>query len=53
MSYEVPQVEGLTVYFNGINVTEENIRVVGRSNTEILAAIQQGARYSFGARYTF
>jgi TonB-dependent receptor len=53
VSYEVPQVKGLTVYLNGINVTEENLRVVGRSEQQVLAAIQQGARYSFGARYTF
>nr|WP_297350208.1 TonB-dependent receptor [uncultured Glaciecola sp.] len=53
VSYEVPQVKGLTVYLNGINVTEENLRVSGRAEEQVLAAIQQGARYSFGARYTF
>jgi TonB-dependent receptor len=53
VSYEVPQIEGLIVYLNGINVTEENLRVSGRAEEQVLAAIQQGARYSFGARYTF
>jgi TonB-dependent receptor len=53
VSYDVPQIKGLTVYLNGINVTEENLRVSGRSEQQVLAAIQQGSRYSFGARYTF
>ncbi|MFQ3236043.1 MAG: TonB-dependent receptor [Paraglaciecola sp.] len=53
VSYELPQVKGLTVFFNGINLTEENLRTSGRSETQVLDSIQQGARYSLGARYTF
>lgn len=53
VSYEVPQVEGLTVFFNGINLTDENLRTSGRSETQVLDSIQQGARYTLGARYTF
>jgi TonB-dependent receptor len=53
MSYEVPQVKGLSVYLNGINITEENLRVVGRNKYSVLAGIQQGARWSIGARYSF
>jgi TonB-dependent receptor len=53
VSYEIPQLEGLTVYLNGINITEENITVSGRTEDQVLAAIQQGARWSLGARYTF
>jgi hypothetical protein len=53
VSYELPQVEGLTVFFNGINLTGENLRTSGRSETQVLDSIQQGARYTLGARYTF
>jgi TonB-dependent receptor len=53
VSYELPQVKGLTVFFNGINLTEENLRTSGRSETQVLDSIQQGARYSLGARYSF
>ncbi|MGK0371638.1 MAG: TonB-dependent receptor [Glaciecola sp.] len=53
MSYEVPQVKGLSVFLNGINITEENLSVSGRNENQVLAAIQQGARWSLGARYSF
>lgn len=53
MSYDVPQVKGLNVYLNGINITEENLTVSGRTENQVLAAIQQGARWSIGARYSF
>jgi len=53
VSYEVPQVKGLSVYLNGINITEENLTVSGRNENQVLAAIQQGARWSLGARYSF
>jgi TonB-dependent receptor len=52
-SYEVPQVEGLSIYLNGINITEENLTKSGRNENQVLAAIQQGARWSLGARYSF
>lgn len=53
ISYDVPQVEGLNVFFNAINLTEENLRTSGRDEGQVLDSIQQGARYSLGARYTF
>ena len=53
VSYEFQEVEGLTVYLNGINITEENARVSGRTEDQVLFAIQQGARWSLGARYSF
>jgi TonB-dependent receptor len=53
MSYELPQLKGLSVYLNGINITEENSTVSGRTETQVLTAIQQGARWSIGARYSF
>lgn len=53
MSYDVPQVEGLNIFFNAINITEENARTSGRDERQVLDSIQQGARYSLGARYSF
>lgn len=53
VSYDVPQYEGLTVFFNGLNLTNENARTSGRSEGQVLDSIQQGARYTLGARYTF
>ncbi|WP_371194424.1 TonB-dependent receptor [Glaciecola sp. SC05] len=53
VSYDIPQVEGLSVFLNGINITEENLRVVGRNSNQVLAAIQQGARWGLGVRYSF
>ncbi len=53
VSYEVPQVEGLTLFLNGINVTDEFQRQSGRSEYQVLNVTQQGARYNLGARYTF
>jgi TonB-dependent receptor len=53
VSYDLPQLEGLNVYFNAINLTSENLRTSGRSETQVLDSIQQGARYVLGARYTF
>lgn len=52
-SYEVPQVEGLTVFFNAINLTDEYKRESGRDEYQVLNVTQQGARYNLGARYSF
>lgn len=52
-SYEVPSVEGLTIFLEGINITNEYTRTHGRSTTQLLNITQQGARYALGARYTF
>lgn len=53
VSYDVPQVEGLNVFFNGINITDEYTRQHGRTSTDVLNVTQTGARWSLGARYTF
>ncbi|WP_158768638.1 TonB-dependent receptor [Paraglaciecola sp. L1A13] len=53
ISYDVPQVEGLNIFFNAINLTDEYIRKHGRSEYQVLNVTQQGARYNLGARYTF
>lgn len=53
VSYDIAAVEGLTVFFEGLNITDEKTRVHGRSTTEVLNYTQTGARYSLGARYTF
>ncbi|WP_065187519.1 TonB-dependent receptor [Shewanella woodyi] len=53
IGYDVPMVEGLTVFIEGLNITDENTRVHGRANEQVLNYTQTGARYSLGARYTF
>ncbi|MFT5760018.1 MAG: TonB-dependent receptor [Alteromonadaceae bacterium] len=53
VSYELPQVEGLNIFFNGINITDEKRRTHGRSSYEVLNYTQTGARFALGARYTF
>jgi TonB-dependent receptor len=53
VSYAVPQLEGLTLFLNGINITDEYIRQSGRDEYQVLNVTQQGARYNLGARYTF
>ncbi len=53
ISYEVPQLEGLTIMAEGINVTEETLRTFGRTEDMVINALEQGARYSIGFRYQF
>ncbi|MBY6192024.1 TonB-dependent receptor [Microbulbifer agarilyticus] len=53
VSYEVQQVEGLEVFLEGLNVTEEYGRVYGRSSSQVLGVYEGGARWQFGARYAF
>ncbi|SHI16253.1 TonB-dependent receptor [Ferrimonas marina] len=53
VSYDIPVVDGLTVFLEGINVTEEETRVHGRSSYQVLNYTETGARYALGARYTF
>lgn len=53
ISYEVPAVEGLTVFFEGINITNEYTNEFGRDNRLIYRLTQTGARYGLGARYNF
>jgi TonB-dependent receptor len=51
MSYEVT--DNLTLIAEGINITEETRRQYGRHENMVILAIEQGARYAVGARYTF
>jgi TonB-dependent receptor len=45
--------ENLSLAFEGINLTEEDVRSHGRSSKQLWFLEDQGARYSFGARYKF
>jgi TonB-dependent receptor len=51
VGYDV--LDNLTVFFEGINITEEDSREHGRTERQIWNAFDLGARYSLGARYTF
>ncbi|RFB04932.1 TonB-dependent receptor [Parvularcula marina] len=50
VSYEVR--DGWSVFVEGINVTDETSRVVGRTPAYLNFATQTGARYNFGVRFT-
>lgn len=50
-SYDVN--DQLTVFIEGINVTEETTNTFGRSELQILNISQTGARYNIGARFAF
>lgn len=43
----------LSVSVEGLNITEENIRQFGRSESQLWYLQDLGARYQIGARYTF
>ena len=45
--------ERLTIYAEGINLTEETQRKHGRHENMVVATIETGARYSMGVRYKF
>jgi TonB-dependent receptor len=51
VSYEVS--DDLTVFLEGINITEENARRHGRTPAQLWTLEQLGARYALGARYHF
>lgn len=51
VSYEI--IEGLTLFAEGINVTNATQRLHGRHVNTVHFATQTGARYMFGARYKF
>ncbi len=53
VSYALPDVEGLSIFVEGINITDEYTREHGRSRHQVLNVTQTGARYLVGARYTF
>ena len=43
--------ENLTVYFSGMNLTEETVHVYGLTKDQVLQAVQGGPRYDIGLRY--
>ncbi len=45
--------DNLSVAFEGLNLTQEDVRWHGRSTKQMWFLEDQGARYSFGARYKF
>ncbi|MGK0409900.1 MAG: TonB-dependent receptor [Shewanella psychromarinicola] len=45
--------ENFIIFAEGINITDETQRMYSRHSSELLNAIQSGARYNIGARYTF
>jgi TonB-dependent receptor len=45
--------DNLTVFVEGINVTDETRRTYGRDVRQVIQAIQTGARYNIGFRYNF
>ncbi len=51
VNYDVS--EELTVFFEGINITNETEQGYGRYVEQFLYARQYGPRYTLGARYTF
>lgn len=53
VSYDLPFVEGMTVFIEGINVTDESQRVYARYENQFKSASQYGARYNLGVRYNF
>jgi TonB-dependent receptor len=51
LAYDVS--DALSVFFEGINITEENNRQYARSERQLWFLEDLGARYHLGARYTF
>ena len=45
--------ENLTVYFSGLNITEETVHVYGLTKDQVLQAVQGGPRFDLGLRYQF
>jgi TonB-dependent receptor len=50
-SYELN--DNLTLFMDGINVTNEGYRLYGRTKSQVLRSGQTGARYNLGVRYNF
>lgn len=50
-SYDID--ENLSVFFEGINLTNETEEIFGRYEEQFLSARQYGTRYLLGARYVF
>ena len=45
--------DNLTLYFSGLNLTDETRHVYGLDERQVLQAVQLGPRYDFGLRYNF
>lgn len=45
--------DNLSVFAEGINITDEYQRLFGRHENMVIAVVQTGARYNLGMRYTF
>ena len=45
--------DNLTVYFSGLNLTEETRHVYSLTKRQVLQAVQGGPRYDLGVRYNF
>lgn len=51
VSYDIN--ENLSVFAEGINITDETTRARGRHENMVIAAVQTGPRFNLGARYKF
>jgi TonB-dependent receptor len=45
--------DSATLYFSGLNLTNETTHVYSLTEDQVLQAVQTGPRYDFGFRYTF
>jgi outer membrane receptor protein involved in Fe transport len=45
--------DNLTLYFSGLNLTNETYHVYGLTERQVLQAVQLGPRFDFGLRYNF
>ncbi len=45
--------DNLTLYFSGLNLTNETRHVYSLTKSQVLQAVQGGSRYDFGLRYNF
>ncbi|WP_226701846.1 TonB-dependent receptor [Microbulbifer elongatus] len=51
VSYDIQ--DNFSVFLEGINLTDETQRLYGRHENMVIGAIQSGARYNLGVRYSF
>ncbi|MCJ8272907.1 MAG: TonB-dependent receptor, partial [Psychrosphaera sp.] len=51
INYDVT--ENLTVFVEGVNLSNETEEIFGRYQAQFLRASQYGTRYAIGARYSF
>ena len=52
-SYELPFLEGMRVFVEGINLTEDDQKIVGRRDQITLQQTTTNSRFNIGFRYTF